>query len=76
MKRIPGNLDAAGLALLAGHVDDDEYRRRADAFKPDEAGLKAEALRLWHSGYTARDISVALRLAEDVVQNWIAGASS
>lgn len=60
----------------AGHVDDATYRRRADLHRPHAGALRAEVLRLWFGGLTARDISVALRLPESEVQTWVAGASS
>lgn len=69
-RTIPGTLDAAGLALLAGHVSDDEYIRRAQKHKPDVDGLKAEALRLLASGLSVQDVAQALRLAPDLVANW------
>jgi hypothetical protein len=69
-KLIPGVIDAAGLALLAGHVTDDEYKERADAHRPDVDGLRAEAVRLLGTGLSVRDVAVALRLGEDVVKNW------
>lgn len=74
--RIGGELDLHALSVLAGHVTDGEYRERADAHRPDADGLRSEALRMWHAGLTARDISVALRLAEPMVQEWIAQASA
>lgn len=75
-RRIPGALDAAALARLAGHVSDDDYRQRADHHRPDVAGLRDEVMRMFHAGLTARDIAVALRLDLPRVQEWIAGATS
>lgn len=73
---IPGALDAEALARLAGHVDDNDYRRRADHHRPDTDGLRDEALRMFHAGLTARDIAVALRVDLPRVQEWIAGATA
>lgn len=69
---IGGTLDAAGLARLAGHVDDAEYRRRAELNRPDPDGLRLEALRLHAAGLKADDISTALRVPLDIIQTWLA----
>ncbi len=71
-RRIAGKLDNPALAALAGHVTDDEYIRRAQANRPDDAGLHDEVMRMFHSGLTAADISQALRLPLDQVQTWLA----
>lgn len=71
MSTIGGRLDAAGLARVAGHIDDAEYRRRAETNRPDVEGLKEEALRLHASGLSARDVAAALRLSPDTVVNWL-----
>lgn len=76
MRRIAGKLDAAALARLAGHVDDAAYRQRADAHRPDDSGLRDEALRLFHVGLSARDIACALRIDLALVQEWIARATA
>lgn len=73
-RRISGRLDAAALARLAGHVDDDAYRQRADHHRPDTDGLRDEALRLIGTGLSVRDVATALRVGEDVVRTWAAGA--
>ena len=71
-RTIPGRLDAAGMALLVGHIDDDSYRQRADQHRPGLEGLRVEALRLLGTGLSPRDVAQALRVGEDVVQTWIA----
>lgn len=71
-RTIGGTVDAAALARLAGHVDDAEYRRRAEANRPDPDGLRLEALRLHEIGLKADDISTALRVPPDIVQTWLA----
>lgn len=73
---IPGVLDMRGLDLLTGRIDDETYRQLADKDRPGPDGLKAEAKRLFHGGLTARDIAVALRLSEPVVQQWLAEVTS
>ncbi|MCE7901880.1 MAG: hypothetical protein DYH20_04285 [Gammaproteobacteria bacterium PRO9] len=74
---IAGTLDAAGLARLAGHVDDAEYRRRAELNRPDPDGLRLEALRLHATGLRAADISTALKVPLDIIETWLArGAES
>lgn len=67
---IGGRLDARGLALLAGRVDDADYRRRAELHRPSAATIRAEALRLLASGLQPRDVAQALRVAESQVLEW------
>ncbi len=65
-----GKLDARGLALLAGHVDDAEYRRRADLHRPAPIGLEAEAKRLLREGLSVRDAAAALQVHPSQVEEW------
>ena len=68
---IPGVLNMAALAMLAGKTHDD----RAQAYRPtDPAALAAEIRRLAASGLTGRDISVALRVGLGQVLEALQGA--
>lgn len=75
-QRIGGPLGLDALDALAGTVTDDDYIRRAQANRPDDDGIRAEALRLFHSGLTAADIAQALRVDLATAQTWIARGTS
>lgn len=69
---IGGQVDAAALARLSGRIDDQQYIERSQRHRPDVAGLMAEAQRLHAAGLRVNDIATALRVAPDLVTNWLA----
>ena len=48
-----------------------DYRALAQLYRPDDNGLRREAIRLASQGLSAVDISIALRLHVEQVRGWL-----
>lgn len=67
-RRIGGQLDASGLAVLSGR--DGDYVRRAQQHRPDADGIRRAARDLLALGYSVDDVATSLRVAREQVIAW------